>query len=225
MAHTVAASAAGNGFTTSAIDTTGADLIVISIGYYNGTNTATVSDSKGNTWTALTQRVTANNGAHRLFYCASPIVGTGHTFTLAGASTFGSMEVAAFSGAAVSPFVSEGGTTGASGTSLNTGSITPTENNSLVITGACIREVANLGDTFSIGSSFTISDGQVGIGSQNLGSSLAYKIQDAAGAENPAWSWENSDEVATGIAVFNSIGITEFVASGGGAFGLLGVGA
>jgi len=224
VAHTVAASAAGNGFTTSAIDTSGADLIVLSIGYYNGINTATVSDSKSNTWTALTQRVATNNCAHRLFYCASPTVGTGHTFTLTGNSTFGAMQVQAFSGAAASPYVSENGATAGSGTSLQTGSLTPAENNALLVSGACIREAANPGDTLSINSSFSISDSQIGVASQNLGSAMAYKIQEARGAENPTWSWQNTDQVATGIAVFNSIGAVAVV-SANGQLGFFGVGA
>src|ERR1035437_2021255 len=67
--------------TTSAIDTTGATLLVIET--YSIFGPGAVSDSKGNIWTDSAQVGAHNTGAH-VFSCNLPCtVGSGHTFTQA----------------------------------------------------------------------------------------------------------------------------------------------
>ena len=106
-----------NGVTSNAIDTTGANLIVLAVSYYGGLGNTLiageVSDSKGNTWTALTNRGSNNAGNVRLFYCSNPTVGSGHTFTASdsgGGGTYPSLFAIALSGAKTSsPFDLENG--------------------------------------------------------------------------------------------------------------------
>ena len=66
----------GADITTSAINTTGADLIVIGLSVGSGTfSTASVSDNYGNTWTLAKANPHFNSsGAEgsKLFYCQNP---------------------------------------------------------------------------------------------------------------------------------------------------------
>jgi hypothetical protein len=65
LGHTFAQSSGGGAVTTGAVDTSGADLIVVGVSSYDGT--LTVTDSKSNTWTlqqnGLFDNGTANQGA------------------------------------------------------------------------------------------------------------------------------------------------------------------
>src|SRR3954469_3579948 len=145
IAHTFLGSPNSSPITTSGIDTTGANLIVVYLSSDAG-NTTTVSDSKSNTYTALTVHGTTNPNNCRLYYCAGATVGTGHTFTLSTGSGFPSIFVQAFGGAG--SFDSQNGASGAS-----PGSVTPPGDGCVIVTGT--------GSQFqpsSIDSSFTISD-------------------------------------------------------------------
>ena len=79
IAHAIVGSSTGNNATTSAIDTTGATLLVALI--VTDTGGGTMSDSKGNTWTALTAHSGGTTVTGQLFYVSNPTVGSGHTFT------------------------------------------------------------------------------------------------------------------------------------------------
>jgi hypothetical protein len=201
-------SSGGSGFTTSSVDTTGATLLVASVNHFNGVNDAVVSDSNGNTWVGLTAQVSPTNNARtRLFYVVNPTVGAGHTFTLSPDVTFGTLQVAAFSGVATtSPFDAENGSSADTATSIQPGSVTPSEANCLVITSECLRDNSLTGDTVSINGGFTITNQNPGVGSNYLQGALAYLIQTSAAAANPTWSWTTSDSVAAAIAVFKSAG-------------------
>ena len=82
--------------TTGSIETTAATLLVVWLAMDNG-GTVSLSDSKSNSWTALTSSV---NGSTKsiLYYCSNPTVGTGHTFTNAGNQNYSTIYVGAFSG-------------------------------------------------------------------------------------------------------------------------------
>lgn len=120
------------GGTTPAINTTGATLIILSTTY---SSSATVSDSKGNTWTGLTTKTTGGGATAQLFYCLSPTTDSAHTFTISG--VVGAIIATAFSSATAPAFdVQQGGVvSGATfGTVAMFGSftLTPTNANSLV---------------------------------------------------------------------------------------------
>lgn len=204
--------------TSDAIDTTGYNLIVI--GITTALNTAaTPTDSKGNTWTALTGQGAGNVYA-RLWYSINPTVGSGHTFSTSGSATYPSIFVLAIAGAAAAGFDQQNGAASASATSVQPGSITPTEDNELIV-ALCTND--DTGNTLSINGGFTIAQQNVSVGAQAEGGGLAYLIQTTATAANPTWSWGGSSEaVATVIASFKAA-----VGGGGGTFNyltLLGVG-
>lgn len=202
MTHGEALGASGGD--SAPIDTTGCTFLVVGGSWYYGTTLdADLQDSKSNTWTLLTA---VSDGAlvarARIWYVVNPTVGTGHTFNLSGLDTFIALMVAGFSGSHATPFDLQNGTgLGTQGTSIQPGSVTPSENNELLLTLLCVDP--NHG-TISVNSGFTITNTVVRQNNVNVGGSLAYKIQTTAGAENPTWSWvQNVNRVAV-IATFKA---------------------
>ncbi len=204
--------AGANTFTSGAIDTSGASLIVVAI-TESGANSVTLSDSKGNTWFRLTQRDLITGSSQLcLAYAKNPTVGSGHTFTATGSSFFAVLSVAAFSGADLtSPFDQEGVGGGGAGSSTGqqSGSVTPSADNELIISAAAwstsITVTSVTGMTLIGQTDFA--------GGTNYGGGIAYAVQTTATTVNPAWNW-------TGGAVASNFDTATFkVAAGGGGGG------
>lgn len=197
----VVASPVGGGAspTTTAIDTTGADLLIIAAAHASWGSVGTVSDSKSNTWTALTTR-NSDAGSIRLLYCQNPTVGSGHTFTTTG--TFSSIGAVGFSGSTSSPFDTgrESGAAVNAGTSVQPGSITPSVDGALIIS---VTSFANEGVTsLTINSGFTEAfELPTGAG-QYYGVALSYLIQTTAAAVNPTITLSATGYGATELAAF-----------------------
>ena len=194
--------------TSGAIDTTGANLLVLSISE-DSASSATISDSKSNTWTALATS-TSTNVKSTIYYVASPTVGSGHTFTSTGLVQASLAIASAWSGANSTPFDQENGqVSNVGGTSLQTGSVTPSENDELLIAMVgCNAEP--LGGTFSVDLSFTIVQENIFVAGTNYAGAQAYQIQTTATAINPTFSWTgSSNNKSARIATFK-------IASGGG---------
>lgn len=205
---TVAGNAANGAVTTTGVDTTGADLIVAAVHAYNDALSGHLSDSNGNTWSKLTTYGTTGSCV-ALFYCAAPVVGSGHTFTVGAGhgdpSGYHTVTVAAFSGANASPYEAESGATGTS-EPLRPGSLTPAAAGAVVVTAVTWYPSG----TVSVDGSFTVV-GQVDyvVGSA-MGGALAYLIQTSAAAANPGWSHSGTfTDAAAAQAVFKA-------AAGGG---------
>ncbi len=211
-AHAVAGAVSGTitTVTTPAIDTTGADLIVIAVsGFANGSGFcapgAGLSDSNSNTYTALTRQ---DSGLHlgsaeyaQLFYKQAPTVGAGMTFTCA-SSVAPSIAVVAFAGSIATPFDQQNGSTfGTPTTTLNTGSVTPGNTNQLLIAAVTTGSAA----TYSVDSGFTISDQIAFLSGNNEGLAMAYLIETSIVAQNPTFTFTaSSDASASVIATFKS---------------------
>ena len=199
---TASKSAAGSGgATTDAVDTTGANLIVIAVSRFNGA--ITLSDSKGNTWTPLTD--TSSSGC-RLYYTVPSSVGSGHTFSTAGTNVYAPLAVLAVSGAAASPFDAQNTFATGSGSTGQPGSITPAEDNELLV--ACAYQDNGAGPS-TIDSGYTEVADLVFIASNSLGLIFGYKIQTAAGAENPTFTYTATNPRRLAAAAFKA-------AAGGG---------
>lgn len=206
IANTVGAQ--GGSSTTPAINTTGANLIVIAVSMFGTPSTSGLSDSKTNTWTQLTTH-SGTTASVRLFYCLAPIVGSGHTFTYN--VGFPTICVQAWSGAAAaSVFDVENGASGSGVTSIATGSITPGANNELVVTGISLAD--NTTGPALINGGFTISDQSLGRSGLTESGAMAYLIQTTATAANPTWSGFTTDGPGAAIASFKA-------AAGGGITG------
>lgn len=191
--------------TTVACDTTGARLLVVVVGYAAGVAAPAITDNKGNTWTALT-RQPASGAASQIFYCAGPTisVGTGHTFTSTRTSSLASILVAAFSGAPFFvPLDKQNGAVVVSATTINPGSVTPVNDNSLII-AADARGVTG---SMSIDSGFSIAQQRAYSAGVRWGSSLSYLIQTSLAASNPTITEPASGDSAATIAVFSPLQI------------------
>lgn len=191
------------GVTSDAINTTGANLIVVSVAWFAGGDSIVFSDSKGNTWTPLTAITGGATVVGVLYYCFNPTVGSGHTFSVAQGNIelgiYPSLCVTAWSGIASSPFDTENGIGDSSWTTINTGSIAPSPG-TLVIAGLAFG--SNSGGTISIDSGFTITD-TIPTGTP-FGCSMAYKIQSGVSLLNPQWtSSAASNQGAAVIAAFS----------------------
>lgn len=194
------ASTNGLGFTTASIDTTGASLIVSVISDYVGETASVLTDSEGNTWTVSTA-TTASNTRCRIAYCVPSSTSASHTFTLSGpAGMYPSLCVAAFSGTHATPLDQANGTGTTGATSAQPGSVTPSEDGELIITGTSHEVVGAL----SVNGGFTINDQEPSGGGTNIGVSMAYYVQPTAGAINPTWSWTGSNNAAARIATFKA---------------------
>ncbi len=168
--------------TTDAINTSTADFIVLCVSAVGNFGANTVSDNKSNSWNALTYRGSGTAGIQ--FYWSVPTtVGSGHTFqvTTSGNSSYPSICVAAFSGGKqTAPNDQQNGADGAGNPTVSSGSITPSEDNCLIVSAVS----ASSGSTPAVDSGMTVIETEDGF----IGSALAYKIQTTAAAINAGWS-------------------------------------
>lgn len=184
--------------TTAAIDTTGADLIVIELADYDGGAPAlsVITDSKGNTWLPLTTYKAGGAARSTLFYCRPTSVGSGHTFTATGTNTYPAISVGAFSGSIATPFDLQNGANASLSTTISPGSITPSQADELVVVGSA----ADSGAHNTIGGGFTILTQAVTTPSERV--SLSYLIQTTAAAANPLITGAAASHRAASIACF-----------------------
>lgn len=193
--------------TTSAIDTRGATLIVVQAASLNY-QANSVSDSRGNTWTALTSINSAITYT-RLYYCVNPSTSASHTFTTAwNSSTYPSMQVAAFSGVAASgAFDQQSVNSGLSSTTIQPGSITPVANNELVVFA---NSSANAGATVSSVSVGTITNNSGGTPGNSVPLCMAYLVQSTATAVNPTFNLSGTaGQLVAAMATFKAnVGIS-----------------
>lgn len=192
----------GGNHTTGAIDSTGANLIVLAISGSDDPNNATggITDSKGNTYTAM-NLVGATQPYLRVYYVFNPTVGSSHTVTLGTGSFFPGICFAAFSGADTAPLEEQQSGTGTGSSGAASASVTPNEDNELVI-GACCSGI-NLEDATPNGG-FSVAQqhqGQSGVG---WACALGYLIQTTAAAANPTWSWTTSGSYRIHLAAFQA---------------------
>lgn len=206
VASVSAGSADAHNVTTGTVNTTGADLLVVAVASYGVSSTPTVSDNKSNTWTPLTSYSTTSGNAERLtlFYAKNATCGTGHTFSASESSgtPYPAISMAAFSGSDLtSPADQQTGTSTEGANTVSPGSITPSVNGELVVSGLCLGSIPSSGP--SVGSGFTIASGTPSAGGLNFGVSLAYLIQTSAAAANPAWTFAGATALAA-IASFKT---------------------
>jgi hypothetical protein len=196
VAVTCLGSANGAG-PSSAIDTTGASLLVAAVSWYPGGFITSLTDSEGNTWTPLTEYA-AGDGAVRLYYVINPSTSATHTFSVSGTNCYPALAVASFIRTAA--FDDENGAASASATTRNTGSVTPAGDNELFVTGLAFNDTSLAGDA-TINSGFTVAESQSD--AVGLAVGIAYKIQTTGGAENPTWtSPAAAGRMAAAIATF-----------------------
>ena len=187
--------------TTAAMDTTGANLLVCAVSAFAGVAEPTVTDSKGNSWTPKTG-FGSNSGRVRLHFSVPTSVGAGHTFEASNASDmYGTIIAMAFSGANSSPFDNENGDGNDVGvSSTQPGSLTPSQNNSLIIAACSPADQGAF--PYGVDSSFIEANEVEGVLNTIEGLIAAYLIQGSAAAVNPTFSWTNNVNPGAAIAAF-----------------------
>jgi hypothetical protein len=88
------------GTTSSSIDTTGADLLIMAVATWSSSSPETISDSQTNSWTLLHNDLQGTPELH-WYYCITPSTSATHTFTCTGINTYPAIAVAAYSGTGV----------------------------------------------------------------------------------------------------------------------------
>jgi len=195
VASVKAQSTDNNAVTTAAIDTTGATHLfaVISEQLTGG---AAPTDSKGNTWAPGPTNVIQNPGVTS-WYVKNPVVGTGHTFTGGGTTTFPSIYVIASSSTDTAENLDQSNNGASAGGTVQPGSVTPTVDDEIVFTGLAISN----GPSPTIDSGFTLAQGAASTAT-SYGGGVAYLIQTTAAAANPTWTSTASGNLASVVATF-----------------------
>jgi len=194
MAISIVATSYGNsGATSPAVDSTGANLLLVPL-YLTATATTATSDSKSNPYTVLTRPTTTGAYASYQNYCAeADIVAVGSSHTASNALGYARVGLIAVSGADATPFDGESGVGSSSaGTSASPGSVTPSVDGCLIV----ITLVAVGGGTITVPASFTT------VINESSTAALAYLIQGTAAAINPSWSWATSCDYVTTMTVW-----------------------
>lgn len=190
----------GNG-TSVAISTVAAsiELACVAADQSNGSG-QTVSDNRGNTWARIT-RIPGSGGSFQteLWYAFVTSANASTTITYSG--NFARFAAASFSGTATSS-VLDGAVTSATqsfSTSLQPGSITPSQANGMLAT--CFAADPSAA-TIAINGGFTITDSATA----NLMVGLGYLVQTTATAANPTWSGYASTTAHAAMQAFKDPG-------------------
>lgn len=196
MTIALVGSAQGTG-TTASLNTSGASLLAVYVAY--DSVGATLSDSKGNSWTGLTANNTAGGSRGRWWYCASPSsVGASHTFS--SSVSYAAVFVVALSGTkTTSPIDVESTAVAAAVATLASGTVTPSEDGCIVLAGIAIGGSST---SPAFASPLTNAQQKNAVTGTNYGGAIAYEIQTTATARNPSATWTTvSDGIANAVVV------------------------
>jgi hypothetical protein len=192
IAH--AGAAAVDNATTSAINTTGATMLIVGMVY---TGTVTLTDSRSNTWASAISH-TYGPATTAIFYSIAPAVGAGHTFTLSGTGIYAGLWVQAWGGASPaipSPVDQTNAAINGAPTTVQAGPITPVFNNELIV--AALGNQDSTSDSYTIDSGFTITDQSPG--PPEYGGAAAYFVQATAATVNPTWTNSTTTGLMTAV--------------------------
>lgn len=193
--------------TSAAVDTTGAKLLICVANKASSTAAGDlISDSQGNTWHALTNSAisTVNLCIWYSFDKGGLPLSTSaaHTCTIgAGSSSAACFAAFTVTQTTPDPFDQQNQNNAAS-TTCTTGSITPSQNNELVIAGIAVQ--ATLSGPYTIDSGYSILGTVQGVIGTVQGLGAAFIVQGTAGATNPTWTVGSSGNLATAIASFKA---------------------
>ncbi len=202
IAHRADALGANGGTTGTAIDSSGANLIVLAIATDAGVTLVSgdVSDSKGNTYTLVGATYGTTVRTHT-FYKAAPTVGSGHTFTVTKTSSFAALASIAASGAHATPLDLEDGANSANSPIQPTTGITPSQANCLVTSA---WGESTVGGAVTGPSGYSTPDTVDTSGGSNFGVGFAYLIQTSATFTQPQWAEVGGGSMSTQVVSFKA---------------------
>lgn len=204
------------GCTTAAFNSSGATLAVLGSASWEGGDTPSHTDSASNTYSSLTAQSNVGLVECRITYCANPTTSATHTATVSGTNTYCNAIFSVYSGVLLaSPFDQQNGNKTTSGAAITVGSITPTDNNELIVT---IIGRAGTGGSETINESMTIMGRLTGVVGQAYTVAHAYKVQTTAAAINPTWTLTSDSgvDIAAAIASFKEYANRIFALAGNG---------
>lgn len=176
--------------TTAAINTTGANLIIVSRADFSNADIA-INDSASNTWTnAINYQPATSNLFIAVYYCLNPTISAAHTFNTPtdGNGSFPALCVAAFSGIkTVSPFDTSTTNTAAASATLQPGSITPPSNGALLYAAGCSLSTSTTITGMAVLDDVAFSNGV------HVGFTHGYVIQGAAAGLNPTFNFSTTN--------------------------------
>ena len=188
---------------TLSLDTTGAKFLAFSISS-SPTAAATISaDSKGATWTCLTNWTTP---AVRICYSfPGANVGSGHTVTVSGSSNItASAYFLAFTGP-TSPAYDKDSGTGVTAITCQPGSLTPAANGELLITATAVNSqdagISPKGNVSWVGNGYQVSD--------HYGGAIGLSVIQDTSAQNPTWNDAVSGSISCAAALFRATASTK----------------
>jgi len=198
--------------TSTAMNTSGATLLVFIVHTRSGTSTLTVSDSNNNIWNGIggwqaDPAVVNHSGYQRMYYVYNPTVGANQTFHIHVGNTATNMRalIEAYSGTLTTSAVYDAGSFSwgsIDGTSVQTGISTPSQTGDLFVTG---WSSARLPSSGSISTPFVLDQSDFGIASSITDSmQSAYYISSDASAQNPTWTETGATGMVAEIAAFKS---------------------
>lgn len=209
--------------TTAGINTSASgsafEVVVVTNGA-NGATAPTVTDNKGNTYTAI-GAVLNNTNTENVwrFYTANGTGGAGHTFTATFAGSLGTLEIMGFemTGLATSPLdQSNTGTNGASTGPAASGNITvaPPANQEILVS-VMMAHSASTNLTFAEANTFIIQATQGLFATAATQWAVGTKIVSASSTYAASWSWGGAN-----IFVCSCIDSFKGAAAGGGGGGI-----
>lgn len=207
---------------TAATDMTGVDLIVIGVSWYNVNDpNPAVSDDSSNAYTLVGSIRTSGDFSSALYYKQAPTVDNSMVFSFTSTGIIvPSIVVMGFSGSTGTPLDQNTGSVGGSGTTVQPGSITPTQDDELLVSMSTILDAA----TVTVNLSFDSPPDQVNqVAGDHVGMAMTYQIQTTATARNPTFTYSASQtaNITAGIASFKAAGGGGAVAKRGTLTGVL----
>jgi hypothetical protein len=202
------------GGTSSAINTSGASLLVAVFSRYttaSGGYSGYLSDSASNVW-----QYASRFGGSLILFVPNPITSSTHTFTIGnvtGISVFPSLIVYACSGVTTFyPFAAQNGVVlGSASTTAQTGQVTPIESGDLIVSGCSAPGSSGL--TASVNSGFSTATVVVP-GASWFADTAAYLFARSTSPVNPTWTMSQSEPWNCAIALFLASGATPPVVTG-----------
>jgi hypothetical protein len=201
-AHNAAASANTTSVTSAAVNDTGANLVVVVVGWYEqvGGDSISVTDSASNTWGTPVTTIVAGSLGLATYYLVNPTTSASYTVTIGstGNPTYPAVAIMAWSGATNTP-LDQTNINHGTGTTGLTGSITTTANGELIVAGLAGSDPASVP---TIDSGFTVLDYVASVAGVTIGVTSGYLVQSTAATISPTWSWTNSSAWDAGVQSF-----------------------
>jgi hypothetical protein len=184
--------------TTAPFSTIGASLVYFVVSDFQSSAKTTLTNNHGDTIIEGTEQSTVGGARVRLCWIINPTSDANYTVTATGAgSNYPSICAESRGGGNVAPFDQQNGAQ-INNTFGSPGSVTPTENNELVVT----VEGHSAAGSLSVDSGFGSLRQQDFVGGTSFGSAMASLVQTTAGAVNPVWTTTTSQISAAAIGTF-----------------------